>query len=538
MDPRQRLIRDYSTDSVLISQSRTQELPMHGNRWASPQSPRSKISLENLHGQGGLEDVRKPDPNLTAVDEQGQYEPSISTSLTQPTSVSSSSRLADFFSPQVFEIVLHNPTTAHRFKKFAHSRLCGENIEFLEKINDYHHALNQVTNTVFDIHRNFISANATSQVNLPDDVLVQINKNLRQVLSKTMPSLESVFLSAQNDIQRLVASDIYPRFVRHQMSLSATQALATNNNKYAGVGDCFVLTNPNKADNPIVYASDGFIKVTGYSRNEIIPRNCRFLQGRQTDRESVARIKQSLDEPAECIELLLNERKNGEPFWNLLYTAPLYDSTGKLAFFIGGQINVSTTVHNTSDVLRILSSNPDEEEREIPQVARPEPPPARQSFFGSIRKSFKPVPTRQPGMENGLLEDMQDKPFRLQKDAFYTAYSKFLIVTVESMLISFHTAGVVEMLYPARATHQHHQIVGQDIFKFLDKHTSTGLSRDYKSRVKSAFRNGAALTLDLSLCTRRIMGFEKFLTHWTPLKNDVGTTTFVVLTFGSLQDAR
>lgn len=94
-------------------------------------------------------------------------------------------------------------------------------------------------------------------MNLPDDVLVQINKNLRQVLSKTMPSLESVFLSAQNDIQRLVASDIYPRFVRHQMSLSATQALATNNNKYAGVGDCFVLTNPNKADNPIVYASDG-----------------------------------------------------------------------------------------------------------------------------------------------------------------------------------------------------------------------------------------------------------------------------------------
>ena len=64
----------------------------------------------------------------------------------------------------------------------------------------------------------------------------------------------------------------------------------------------------------------GFVKVTGYARNEIIPRNCRFLQTKQTDRESVARIKKSCMEPAESVELLLNERKNGEPFWNLLYT--------------------------------------------------------------------------------------------------------------------------------------------------------------------------------------------------------------------------
>lgn len=72
-----------------------------------------------------------------------------------------------------------------------------------------------------------------------------------------MPNMESLFLSAQSDIQKLVASDVYPRFVRHQMTMSATKALATNKNKYAGLGDCFVLTDPNKADNPILYASDG-----------------------------------------------------------------------------------------------------------------------------------------------------------------------------------------------------------------------------------------------------------------------------------------
>ena len=79
-------------------------------------------------------------------------------------------------------------------------------------------------------------------------------------------------MDSQDEIERLVATDIYSRFVRHQMSMSASKALAGDRGRYAGLGDCFVLTDPAKADNPIVYASDGFVKVTGYTRNEIIPR--------------------------------------------------------------------------------------------------------------------------------------------------------------------------------------------------------------------------------------------------------------------------
>lgn len=74
-----------------------------------------------------------------------------------------------------------------------------------------------------------------------------------------------------------------------------------------------------KADNPIVFASDGFIKVTGYSRADIIPRNCRFLQGKYTDIAAVKRLRVAIDNKQESVELLLNYRKNGEPFWNLLY---------------------------------------------------------------------------------------------------------------------------------------------------------------------------------------------------------------------------
>lgn len=200
----------------------------------------------------------------------------------------------------------------------------------MSKVDRYNSLLNEMTKTMFDIHRNFISVNAPGQLNLPDNVMVKINKDLKATLSSTLPRMESIFSGPQDEIEHLVSTEIYPRFVRHQMTMSATKALASDRAKYAGLGDCFVLTNPAKADNPIVYASDGFVKVTGYTRNDIIPRNCRFLQGRHTDRQAVKRIKLGIDNREESVELLLNYKKNGEPFWNLLYTSKALDCSDDL----------------------------------------------------------------------------------------------------------------------------------------------------------------------------------------------------------------
>ena len=78
-----------------------------------------------------------------------------------------------------------------------------------------------------------------------------------------------------------------------------------------------------KADNPILYASDGFVSVTGYTRTEVVPRNCRFLQGNYTDRTVTKRLRASIEAREETVELLLNYKKSGEPFWNLLYVGKL-----------------------------------------------------------------------------------------------------------------------------------------------------------------------------------------------------------------------
>lgn len=431
---------DGRTDSARSADGRANSFLSQRTRSAtSPDLPEVRGFDSHLDSEkANYEDLQRLDFNLDAIDEKSSYAASVNSMSrtsqnTGATSTSKSSRLPDFFAPEVFQTVLHNPTTSHQLLRYSQSRLCGENLEFLEKVDRYNALLNDVANNMFEIHRDFISVNAVNQINIPDNILIKVNKDLKAVLTTTLPRLESVFVDAQNDIERLVAMDIYPRFVRHQMTMSAAKALAGDRGKYAGLGDCFVLTDPAKADNPIVYASDGFVKVTGYARNEIIPRNCRFLQNRHTDRSAVGRLRDAIQKREESVELLLNQRKTGEPFWNLLYTTPLFDANGNVVFFLGGQVNCSTTVHNASDVLRILAMSNDTDEKAIDGVLSP-PPPAMDHqkqpmtrasrLFSSFRSKSNAEPIPTAGMEDSVLHKIEKMNLRKQMDTFYTAYSK------------------------------------------------------------------------------------------------------------------
>ncbi|XP_051142431.1 phototropin-1-like [Andrographis paniculata] len=103
----------------------------------------------------------------------------------------------------------------------------------------------------------------------------------------------------------------------------------------------FVVSDATKADFPIMYASAGFFKMTGYTSREVVGRNCRFLQGKDTDPEDVARIREALENGTNYCGRLLNYKKDGTPFWNLLTIAPIKDETGKVLKYIGMQVEVS-----------------------------------------------------------------------------------------------------------------------------------------------------------------------------------------------------
>jgi PAS domain S-box-containing protein len=102
-----------------------------------------------------------------------------------------------------------------------------------------------------------------------------------------------------------------------------------------------LITDPNQPDNPIVFANAAFTKLTGFAHHEVIGRNCRFLQGPETDRGEVARLRAAIT-AREPIELeLLNYRKDGETFWNRLLVSPVFDEDGKTTFFFASQFDVT-----------------------------------------------------------------------------------------------------------------------------------------------------------------------------------------------------
>ena len=78
----------------------------------------------------------------------------------------------------------------------------------------------------------------------------------------------------------------------------------------------FCITDPNLPDNPVIYISSGFTKLTGYEFDDIVGRNCRFLQGEKTSAADVKRISDALKSEKECSVNLLNYKKDGTEFVN------------------------------------------------------------------------------------------------------------------------------------------------------------------------------------------------------------------------------
>jgi PAS domain S-box-containing protein len=101
------------------------------------------------------------------------------------------------------------------------------------------------------------------------------------------------------------------------------------------------LTDPNQPDNPIVFANKAFLDLTGYEEHEILGRNCRFLQGAETDRDAVAELRAAIDAKEAIALELINYRRDGSSFWNAVFIAPVLGPDGELLYFFASQLDVT-----------------------------------------------------------------------------------------------------------------------------------------------------------------------------------------------------
>ncbi|RKF78330.1 putative white collar protein [Golovinomyces cichoracearum] len=117
-----------------------------------------------------------------------------------------------------------------------------------------------------------------------------------------------------------------------------------------GLAEVFCMTDPSRPDNPIIFSSEEFHRTTQYGTTHAIGQNCRFLQGPKTNPFTIKRFREKIDAGVEHCEVILNYRRDGSPFMNLLMCAPLCDSKGKIRYFIGAQVDVSGLVKECSEL--------------------------------------------------------------------------------------------------------------------------------------------------------------------------------------------
>ncbi|MDA0185196.1 SpoIIE family protein phosphatase [Solirubrobacter phytolaccae] len=103
----------------------------------------------------------------------------------------------------------------------------------------------------------------------------------------------------------------------------------------------FLLTDPRLDDHPIVYVNEPFLEMTGYPADEVLGRNCRFLQGEDTDEGQIDAMRRAVAEERPVTVELINYRKDGTPFWNQVHISPVRDAEGQVVHFVGLQVDVT-----------------------------------------------------------------------------------------------------------------------------------------------------------------------------------------------------
>jgi PAS domain S-box-containing protein len=99
----------------------------------------------------------------------------------------------------------------------------------------------------------------------------------------------------------------------------------------------FLFTDARLDDNPIILVNSAFIRLTGYSREEVLGRNCRFLQGKDTNPDTVQALHEAIEQGEAITADILNYKKDGTPFWNRLRIRPIFSESGEIESFVGVQ---------------------------------------------------------------------------------------------------------------------------------------------------------------------------------------------------------
>jgi len=113
-----------------------------------------------------------------------------------------------------------------------------------------------------------------------------------------------------------------------------------------------VISNPRLPDNPIIACNDAFVELTGYSRDEIIGRNCRFLRGSGTEDDKARILRDGIWRKQPVMVEIVNYKKDGTRFRNAVMVAPIFDAEGEVEYYLGSQVEIAEDQGQANDLRR------------------------------------------------------------------------------------------------------------------------------------------------------------------------------------------
>ena len=156
--------------------------------------------------------------------------------------------------------------------------------------------------------------------------LCAVDPEPRETLTRQQADLMEV-------LARLLATQIERQQAEEELRLRDRAIAASNNG--------IVITDPNLPDNPIIFANESFLRTTGYGADEVVGRNCRFLQGQDRDQSKLDELREAIRDGRECRVVLRNYKRDGTPFWNELSISPVHDEAGRLINHVGVQNDIT-----------------------------------------------------------------------------------------------------------------------------------------------------------------------------------------------------
>lgn len=310
------------------------DFPLPPSQQATPEWPHGE---RDLHSSPLNADQDKPDGILGTDNIQHASQGDQNFDL-KPPPPNSKVKHVDTLSERLFSgehlrVILQDPTFFLRFTAFL-NRYRAQSAPVLVRYLEAQKALKAVeyANALAETMKSSTGEQQGLAASIDPTFEANLNRNFDTLVDDALPAYITTCLT---------------RVVTESMVREITgQGMPVMRELVGGLAEVFCLADPSIKDCPIVYASEEFYRTTRYSRDDVLGRNCRFLQGPKTNRKTIARIKSAVKAGQESCETVLNYKRDGTPFMNLLLTAPLYDNRGSVRYFIGAQVDVSGLIED------------------------------------------------------------------------------------------------------------------------------------------------------------------------------------------------